>query len=101
MKIDLQTYGPTDLRTNRPTDGPTDGLTDGPTEEPTDGRTDTPSYRDATAHLKMLLNHSNEFQRTSKFISWRQISFESIKKHGGTKDFNLNMQIFYTGKRKK
>ena len=26
---------------------------DGPTDGPTDGRTETPSYRDATAHLKI------------------------------------------------
>ena len=39
----------TDGRTDGWTDGPTDGRTDGQT----DGRTDTPSYRDATAHLKI------------------------------------------------
>ena len=38
-----------DRRTYGPTDGPTDLRTYGPT----DGRTDTPSYRDATAHLKI------------------------------------------------
>ena len=42
------------VRTYGRTDGWTDGQTDGPTDRQTNGRTDTPSYRDATAHQKIL-----------------------------------------------
>ena len=49
-----------DCQTGRRTDGPTDGRTggrwDGWTDGRTDGWTDTTSYRNATAHLKRLMN---------------------------------------------
>ena len=46
--------------------------TDGPTARRPDGRTDTPSYRDATAHLKIKAPLWIEVADVSSELPWRQ-----------------------------